>query len=94
MTPTEAKVVRLISLGCTTRQVATILGIAESTADNHRWRAMKKLDVHTSVALTRTAINLGITSLSDRLTDEELAKLGALPGESHPPADRAARTTS
>src|ERR1043166_3592718 len=74
LTRTETKVVRLISLGCTTRQVASVLGMPSNTADNHRWHAMQKLGVHTMAALTRMAIDQGITSLSDRLTDEELAK--------------------
>jgi DNA-binding CsgD family transcriptional regulator len=75
LTPTESKVVRLVSLGCTTRQVAIILGIAESTVDNHRSRGMKKLGVHTIGTLTRAAIASGITSLDDRLTDAERAKI-------------------
>src|SRR5262245_18187817 len=74
LTQMQAKVVRLISLGSTTRQVACILGISTSTADNHRWQAMRKLEVHTMAGLTRTAIEAGITSLSDRLTPEELTK--------------------
>src|SRR4051812_8096100 len=51
LTRTQTKVVRLISLGCTTRQVASILGISPSTADNHRWQAMRKLGVHTMAGL-------------------------------------------
>ena len=74
LTRTETKVVRLVSLGCTTRQVGSILGISSNTADNHRWRAMRKLGVRTVAALTRAAIELGFTSLNDRLTGEELAK--------------------
>src|SRR5262245_11702951 len=74
LTRTQAKVARLVSLGCTTRQVASILGISTSTADNHRWLAMRKLGVHTMAGLTRAAIERGITSLRDRLTPEELAK--------------------
>src|SRR2546423_790808 len=75
LTRTEAKVARLISLGCTTRHVAAILGISIKTVENHRWRAMRKLDVHTMAALTRAALDLGITSLDARLTDPELDKL-------------------
>ena len=74
LTPTEARVVRLVSLGCTSRDVAAILGIAESTADNHRTRAMKKLAVRSAGLLTRTALALGFTSLEDKLSEEELAK--------------------
>jgi DNA-binding CsgD family transcriptional regulator len=74
MTPMETKVVRLVSLGCTTLEVAAILGTKESTVDNHRWRAMKKLGVGNGVTLTRAAIASGITSMGDCLTDAERAK--------------------
>ncbi len=74
LTTAEDRVVRLVSLGCTTRQAAAILGVSHSTADNHRWRAMQKLGVHSLAALMRAAMSLGITSLDDRLTEAELTK--------------------
>src|SRR5262245_32119910 len=81
LTPAETRVVRLVSLGCTTRQVAKLLSVTESTADNHRSRAMKKLGVSTVAALTRAAIASGITSMDDRLTDEEQAGRAVAKGE-------------
>src|SRR5262249_13715601 len=77
LTRMEVKVARLISLSCTTRQIGAILGISEKTVANHRWQAMKKLGVHTMAALTRVAVVSGISSLDDRLTDDELSKLSA-----------------
>jgi DNA-binding CsgD family transcriptional regulator len=72
LTRTEAKVVRLVSLGCANNEIAAILGIAESTADNHRTSAMKKMGVRSAGTLTRVALVLGFTSLDDKLTDEVL----------------------
>jgi DNA-binding CsgD family transcriptional regulator len=75
VTRTEKKVVRLISLGCTSREAGAILGVSASTIDNHRARAMKHLGVRTAAALTRRALQLGITSLDDRLTENEVERL-------------------
>jgi DNA-binding CsgD family transcriptional regulator len=73
----ESKVVRLVALGCSDREVAAILGISEESADNGRTSAMKKLGVHSAGTLARVAFTLGFTSLGDKLTGEELARLDA-----------------
>lgn len=59
-TPRELDIWKLIAEGYSASESAEILGIAESTVDNHRSRLMKKLDVHSSVKLARMAIRLGI----------------------------------
>ena len=76
LTGAERGIVRLISLGCSNKEAAAILGIAEATASNHRTSAMAKLGVQTAGTLTRMALVLGIKSLDDKLTDEEQARLG------------------
>ena len=75
LTSMERRVVRLVSLGCTVKQVAAILGRSVHTVDNHKTRAMRKLGVHNLAQLTREAIKLGITSLEDRLDSRESALL-------------------
>ena len=67
---------RLVSLGCANKEIAAILGITESTADNHRSNAMAKLDVHSAGTLTRVALTLG-TRLPDAV---EIVK-GVAPGQ-------------
>jgi hypothetical protein len=41
LTPRQTEIVRLVSLGCSTEEIAKILGVAVSTADNHKAAAMK-----------------------------------------------------
>lgn len=71
LTPTEARVVRLLTLGCSVRQVAMILDRSPSTVDNHKTKAMKKLGVHHIAMLTRRALAIGITELADELSQTE-----------------------
>lgn len=75
-TPREAEVVRLVSLGCTVQETAAILGIAPSTVDNHKVRAMDKLGADKVAVLTRLALKLGVTSMNDRLTPVERRRSG------------------
>jgi DNA-binding CsgD family transcriptional regulator len=76
LTIREKEVVRLVSLGCTTGQVAAILRISSSTADNHRTRAMAKLGTDKAALVTRLAIKQRITNLNDRLTATERRRAG------------------
>jgi DNA-binding CsgD family transcriptional regulator len=76
LTPRQREVVRLTSLGCTVNEIAKILGIAPSTADNHRSRAMKILGTDRAVLLARIAMKYKISSLTDRLTAAEKKKRG------------------
>lgn len=73
----ERKVTRLVTLGCTGPEVAAILDRSLHTVINHKNRAMAKLGVHNAAALTRHALALGVTTLADALTAEELAILHA-----------------
>ena len=76
LTPRQREVIRLISLGCTNYEIAEILGIAESTADNHRSSAMEALGTDKSVLVTRLAIKYKLTTLKDKLTRTEKRKSG------------------
>lgn len=85
LTVRQKKVIRLVSLGCSVRDVGQILGISPSTADNHKSKAMARLGIAKIAVLTRYAISSRISSLDDRLTAEELELLGY--DESAPSAD-------
>jgi DNA-binding CsgD family transcriptional regulator len=76
LTPRQREVVRLTSLGCTVNEIAKVLGIAPSTADNHRSRAMKILGTDRAVLLARIAMKYKISSLTDRLTAAEKRRRG------------------
>ena len=76
LTPRQREVARLVSLGCNNHEVAAILGIAPSTAENHRTSAMEVLGVDKSVLLTRLLIKHRVTSLKDKLTASEKRKSG------------------
>ena len=76
LTPRQREVVRLTSLGCTVNEIAKVLGIAPSTADNHRSRAMKILGTDRAVLLARIAMKYRISSLTDKLTAAEKKKRG------------------
>lgn len=52
----EREVLQLIAEGRKTKQVADILGISVKTAESHRSRIMKKLDIHETAGLVRYAI--------------------------------------
>ena len=75
LTLVQRRVVRLVSLGCTNKQVAAILGVSSSTVDNHRTRAMRRWGVRTSAELTRKALLEGVTSSDDGLTRRERERM-------------------
>ena len=56
LTSREREIIRLISSGNSSKQVATILGISVKTADTHRANIMRKLQVHTVTDLVRYAL--------------------------------------
>ena len=76
LTPRQCEVVRLISLGCTTEEAAEVLGLAPSTVDNHKSRAMMLLGTDKAALLTRLAIKHKISSINDTLTRSEKRKSG------------------
>lgn len=74
--PRLKEIARLISLGCTTADMANILGVAESTVDNHKVRLMKTLGVRKAALITRWAIKHRLSSMNDKLTVAEKRKRG------------------
>ena len=76
LTPREREVVRLISLGCTVEEAAAVLSLSPNTVDNHKARAMAKLGTNKTALLTRIALRMKVTSLSDKLTPVEKRRSG------------------
>ena len=76
LTPREKEVVRLASLGCNSEEIGKILKLAPSTVVNHKARAMEKLGTGKTALLTRLALQLKVTSMSDKLTPAEKRKSG------------------
>jgi two-component system response regulator NreC len=56
----ERQVLQLVAEGKTTKEIAAVLGISAKTADSHRSRIMRKLDIHDAVGLVRFAIRRGL----------------------------------
>jgi DNA-binding NarL/FixJ family response regulator len=62
LTPREREVLQLVAEGKATKQVAAALGISPKTAESHRTRIMRKLDIHEVAGLVRYAIRSGLVS--------------------------------
>lgn len=56
----ERQVLQLVGEGLTTKDIASRLGISAKTAESHRTRLMKKLDIHETASLVRYAIRHGV----------------------------------
>jgi DNA-binding CsgD family transcriptional regulator len=76
LSPRQRQVVRLASLGCSSKEIGLILGIATKTAQTARERAMQVLGATTTPMVTRLAIQYGITTFDDKLTAAEKRKSG------------------
>ena len=75
LSPRQRQIVRLTSLGCTSHEIAAILGMSRWTVENHQFQAKQRLGVSKAALLTRIAIKYKISSLSDELSKRELRKL-------------------
>src|SRR5262245_43622009 len=62
LTPREREVVQLIAEGKTTKEVAVALGVSVKTADTHRSKLMRKLEIHQTAGLVRYAIRQGLVT--------------------------------
>lgn len=56
LTIREREILQLLAEGKTTKEVASVLGIATKTSDTHRSNIMRKLDLHSIAELVRYAI--------------------------------------
>jgi DNA-binding NarL/FixJ family response regulator len=60
LSPRERQVLQLVAEGKTTKEIAAVLGVSVKTADSHRARIMRKLDIHDTAGLVRFAIRRGL----------------------------------
>jgi DNA-binding NarL/FixJ family response regulator len=56
----ERQVLQLVGEGKSTKDISLHLGISVKTAESHRARLMKKLDIHETASLVRYAIRRGL----------------------------------
>ena len=63
LTSREREVLKLIAEGYKNREIADFLCISQKTVEKHRDNIMKKLDRHSSSALTAYALERGIVTL-------------------------------
>ncbi|MBT8132635.1 MAG: response regulator transcription factor [Gammaproteobacteria bacterium] len=62
LTVREREVLRMISNGMSTKQIASELGVSPKTVSTHREHMMNKLDIHSVAELTRFALREGLVS--------------------------------
>ena len=60
LTQRQQEVIVGVANGMTTKQIATSLGISAKTAECHRLRLMHKLNLHSTAAVVRYAVRLGL----------------------------------
>lgn len=60
LTHREREVLQSIAEGKTTKEIAVALGLSVKTAETHRTRIMKKLNIHETAGLVRYAIRSGL----------------------------------
>jgi DNA-binding NarL/FixJ family response regulator len=65
LTPREREIVQLLAEGKTCRQVAEALGLSIKTADTHRSKIMRKLQIHSIRDLVLFAIRNNIVQVGD-----------------------------
>jgi DNA-binding CsgD family transcriptional regulator len=63
LTARERQILQLIAESKSTKQIARILDISYKTAESHRSRLMKKLDIHETAGLVRYAVRRGLIQL-------------------------------
>ena len=60
LTARERQVLQLIAEGRSTKDIGCVLGISAKTAESHRTRLMRKLDIHETASLVLYAVRRGI----------------------------------
>lgn len=60
LTGRERQVLQLVAEGKSTKEIARVLGLSVKTAESHRGRLMRKLDIHETAGLVRYAIRRGV----------------------------------
>ncbi len=60
LTPREREVLKLVAEGYKNREIAKMLGVSVKTAEKHRENIRRKLDLHSTSAMTACAIERGL----------------------------------
>ncbi len=60
LTRRQHEVLRYLAMGYTVKEVAKLMHLSVKSIDSHKYRIMKKLDMHDRVHLTRYAIREGL----------------------------------
>jgi len=63
LTAREQEVLRLLADGKRVKEIAHGLGISTKTVESHRQNIMDKLEIHSTIELTRYALREGLTSI-------------------------------
>jgi DNA-binding NarL/FixJ family response regulator len=63
LTPRQVEVLRLVSEGHRTRDIAARLKLSVKTVESHRGEVMKRLEIHDVVNLVRYALRVGLVAL-------------------------------
>jgi DNA-binding CsgD family transcriptional regulator len=62
----EIEVLKLVALGCSSKEVSEQIQVSERTIHSYRQRISQKLKRYSTADLTRYAVMLGLVPLSDR----------------------------
>ena len=79
MTPRERDILRLVSMGNTSREIASILHISPRTVEVHRFNLRRKFNVRNLAQLLRVALRLELLAAlttSDRLSSNQALREG------------------
>lgn len=71
LTAVQARIIRLVVLGCDDQQMAAIIGRSVGAIRRHKTRALEKIAAPDLTALTRWAIDHRLTRPGDRLSPTE-----------------------
>jgi len=63
LTTREQEVLRLLADGKRVKEIAHLLNISAKTVESHRQNIMDKLEIHSTIELTRYALREGLTSI-------------------------------
>lgn len=65
LTPRQLEVIKLISTGSSTRDIARTLKISIKTVETHRAQLMERLNIHDVAGLVRFAIKKGLVNIDE-----------------------------
>jgi len=63
LTGREQEVLRMLAEGKRVKEIAHLLNISAKTVESHRQNIMDKLEIHSTIELTRYALREGLTSI-------------------------------